>query len=629
MQDADRARIGLKVGLEIHQQLATGRKLFCGCSQREAKKYKKKFSRRMRITRGEMGRYDPAALFEKGKSRTMVYHSAPESSCLVEEDEEPPHELDAKAKNTALLIASCLSSRIFGEIFPMRKMVIDGSNTSGFQRTMLVSQGGTLRAGGLEVGVQSVCLEEDAARLIGDRGEFREYGLDRLGVPLVEITLDPIEATPKKIRQVALDLGRMLRATKKVGRGLGSIRQDVNVSVAGGGVVEVKGVQQLDQLEKVIEFEAARQEGLMMIAKKLEGTGKVEKKIRDITESMRGCSSEIIRRSVKNGDIVCAMLFPNFAGMFGYSPFEGVRLGAEIAQLVRFYGIGGVFHSDELPNYGIGEADVRTIRGEIGAGDGDGFLVMALPKSRYDTVPDQIIDRIRQAQKGVGSETRLARQDGRTVFLRPRPGPSRMYPETDVPPITVSQAEMESARQNIPKPWDEMIAELGARYGLNAQLAEQIMDSGYQEVFEAACADGKIPANFAASALCSTITSLQRKGLDEKLLTGEMILRCFELLAKEKITKESLETIFEGVMDGSADSVDEAVQSMAAGPVSDGELSRILDGIIGDNQDMVTQQGEHAIGMLMGIAMRELRGRAPGEKISKMLAAKIQESNKK
>ena len=156
MSEINIDKIGLKVGLEIHQQLTTVKKLFCNCSPIETNEYTSKFSRKLRASKSELGEYDPAALFEKTKSKTMIYYSNPSSSCLVEQDEEPPHELNPEAKNTSLLISVALNSNIFSEIYPMRKMVIDGSNTSGFQRTMLVSQGGYLDIEGEKVGVQSI-----------------------------------------------------------------------------------------------------------------------------------------------------------------------------------------------------------------------------------------------------------------------------------------------------------------------------------------------------------------------------------------------------------------------------------------------------------------------------------------
>ena len=269
MTELDIDKIGLKVGLEIHQQLSTNKKLFCNCSSTESDEFSHKFTRKLRASKSELGKYDPAAIFESTKSKKMVYYTNPNSCCLVEQDEEPPHELDSDAKKIALLIASSLKSNIFSEVYPMRKMVIDGSNTSGFQRTMLISQGGYLDVEGKKVGVQSICLEEDAAKLLEDRENERDYSLERLGIPLVEIALEPVSAGSAEMKKIALALGRLLRTTKKVTRGLGSIRQDVNVSISGGGVVEVKGVQQLDQLEKVVEYEAKRQHGLKKISEKL------------------------------------------------------------------------------------------------------------------------------------------------------------------------------------------------------------------------------------------------------------------------------------------------------------------------------------------------------------------------
>jgi len=253
--------VGVKVGLEIHQQLATNKKLFCNCVPTDTEEYSIKFQRKLRAAKSELGEYDPAALFEKSKSKSISYYANPESSCLVEQDEEPPHELDDDAKRISLIIASALKSEIFSEIYPMRKTVVDGSNTTGFQRTMLISQGGSYEVEGTTIGIQSICLEEDAAKNLGDEGVIRKFGLERLGIPLVEIATDPFEVEPQHIKKIALALGRILRSTKKVKRGLGSIRQDVNVSIKGGGVViEVKGVQQLDQLEKVVEYEAKRQQ---------------------------------------------------------------------------------------------------------------------------------------------------------------------------------------------------------------------------------------------------------------------------------------------------------------------------------------------------------------------------------
>ena len=397
--------IGLKVGLEIHQQLATNKKLFCNCLPIESDEYTLNFQRKLRAVKSELGHYDPAALFEKSKSKTIRYFANPQSSCLVEQDEEPPHDLDEDAKKLALVIASSLHSHVFSEIYPMRKTVIDGSNTTGFQRTMLISQGGFIEVDDKKVGVQSICLEEDAAKLLGDKGSIREYSLDRLGVPLVEIALEPVEGEPKKIKNIALSLGRLLRSTKKVTRGIGSIRQDVNVSVKnGGGVVEVKGVQQLDQLEKVVEFEAKRQHGLVKIAEKIQNSKfediSKESDVFEITDQWKECKSKIIQKALKNSFRIKVIRIKNFAGMFGFSPYEGIRLGKEIGQLVKIFGIGGVFHSDELPNYGIEERDISVVKNVIKINENDAFLIIAASSEKIDFAIDSIINRIREAKKG-------------------------------------------------------------------------------------------------------------------------------------------------------------------------------------------------------------------------------------
>ncbi len=627
MAEIDFEKIGLKVGLEIHQQLNTSKKLFCKCKPIESDEYTEKFSRRLRTAKSELGELDPAALFEKTKSKKINYYANSQSSCLVEKDEEPPHDLDYDAKKISLLISSTLESKIFSEIHVMRKTVIDGSNTSGFQRTMLISQGGSLEVNGKNIGVQAICLEEDAAKLLKDEQNQRNYSLDRLGVPLVEIALEPVSTKPSEVKEIALTLGRLLRATRMVKRGIGSIRQDVNISVMNSGVVEVKGVQQLDQLEKIIGYEAKRQHGLILIAEKLKKLSITisNEDVFDVTEVLKDCESKIIQKALKSKAKIKAIRIRNFSGMFGFEPYPGIRLGKEIGQLVRFFGIGGVFHSDELPNYGINDPYVDKIRKYLELVDVDGFLIIAGEDPKLDYAIDSIIKRIQDATDGVPAETRGVTQDDETIFLRPRPGASRMYPETDIPSISVLPEEIKLARENIPKSWDDSIAEIQKKYNLNSQLSEQIFDSEYMELFEKICENKKNSPNFVASILCSTITNLQRKGFDALLLKPEHIAELFELLADDKIPKESLEIIFENIMSGKSDTVSDAIQSTAVTSMSEGELNAILDEIIQKNMELVKELGENAITTLMGIAMKQVRGKASGQTVNVLLRKKIQE----
>jgi glutamyl-tRNA(Gln) amidotransferase subunit E len=509
----------------------------------------------------------------------------------------------------------------------MRKTVIDGSNTTGFQRTMLVSQGGSYKAGETEIKIQSICLEEDAAKILGDEGAVRKFGLERLGVPLVEIATEPFEVETNDVKKNALALGRILRSTKKVKRGLGSIRQDVNVSIRDGGVViEVKGVQQLEQLERVVEYEAKRQHGLLKISKKIQEQNWTysENDKKDVTEVFSECKSKIIQNAIKNNQKIIAVSFRNMAGLFGYSPYDGIRLGKEVAELVRFFGIGGVFHSDELPNYGVEESDIHNLKKHLEINDSDAFLILASPEEKMDIVIDQIILRIKHIQNhGIPIDTRLATQSGETKFLRPRPGAARMYPETDIPPIIITKEELTEAEKNIPKSWDESIQELQTKYNINLQLAEQVFDSRYIELFETIVEKIKTNPTFVASVLCSLITNLERSGLKSDLLKNEDIIKSFQLLEEGKIAKESIEIIYESIMSGKSQTIEESLKNASIEAVNEGDLEEIIKNIIEKNQKIVENQKERAVGPLMGIVMKELRGKASGEMINNLLVKNI------
>ncbi len=229
--------MGLRVGLEVHRQLDTRHKLFCACPTiLSTKPPTLTFERRLRPTQSELGQVDPAALFEFNKGRAINYEADPETTCLVELDEEPPQQLDPEAVDIALTISLLLHARPMDEVHVMRKVVIDGSNTTGFQRTAIISLNGKLDADGKEIPIQQISLEEDAGRKTGENKNTVIFRLDRLGVPLIEIATGPVIKDAQEAGRVALAIGQVLRATKKVKRGLGSIRQDLNVSIEEGAL---------------------------------------------------------------------------------------------------------------------------------------------------------------------------------------------------------------------------------------------------------------------------------------------------------------------------------------------------------------------------------------------------------
>jgi glutamyl-tRNA(Gln) amidotransferase subunit E len=630
----DPADINLKVGFEIHQQLSTKSKLFCNCHCEETEKYGFNFIRKLRPTQSELGIYDPAALFEFMKMRTIKYHAATGSSCLVEADEEPPHEVNKEAIETALIFSLALQSRIIDEIHVMRKIVIDGSNTSGFQRTMLIAAGGYLNINNKKVGVQSICLEEDAAKLISDDGTIKEYGLDRLGVPLVEIALEPVTGKPEEIAEIALTLGRLLRASKRVARGLGSIRQDINISLDNGAIVEVKGVQRIDQLVKVIEYEMLRQHGLILIAQKLKKDRKPEEigdRIEDITDILIKSNSNIVKRSLadKNGGIFKAIRVKGFDGIIGFEPYPDIRIGKHLSELVRFYSLGGVLHSDELPNYDITEEVVEAVRKKLDIIVGtDAFVIVGGPKDKVEFAVEAIIERLKMTLIGVPAETRAATLEGKTSFSRPRPGAARMYPETDIPPIPIDNLLLNSLSGKIPKSWDDSIKILAEKYSLNKKIAEQIFDSNYFTAFEKIVVSVKIDPTFVASKLTEDLVNFERQGFDTMLLTEDILMDAFRKLDAGIIAKESIVLIFEKILRKEVKTVNEAITALGIISITDQELNIAIDRILEQNISIIREKGIGSSGMLMGRIMAILRGKVDGQKINSVLRERLEQKIK-
>jgi glutamyl-tRNA(Gln) amidotransferase subunit E len=627
----DMNEIILKVGFEIHQQLSTQNKLFCNCKCLEVENYDSIFFRKLRPAHSELGSYDRASIFEFTKMRTIKYHSSYIASCLVEADEEPPHEINRDAMDTALIVSLALNSNIIDEINVMRKIVIDGSNTSGFQRTMLISYGGHLQVDGKKIGVQTICLEEDSGKLLSDDGKFREYGLDRLGIPLIEIALEPVTGTPTEIVKIALTLGRLLRTTKRVARGLGSIRQDVNISVNNGkGIVEIKGVQRLDQLIKVIEYETTRQHGLILIAEKMNRERKpndiiIGDKIMDITNIFIDSPSKIIQKVISNkGNIFMAIRVKGFKGLFGFEPYPDIRIGKELGELVRFYGFGGLFHSDELPNYGITDIEVKKVNEILDIDiSKDGFFILGGPREKMSIAISAICDRLNNVSSGVPSETRAARIDGKTIYSRPKPGSARMYPETDISPFKITDDLLVPLKEKVPKSWNETILYLAKKYQLNENLAEKIFDSNYFEIFEVLCDLTKISPSFIASKLTEDILNLERQGYDSSILNNDILLDIFKRLDSGLIAKESINLIMEKLMNKTTKSVDESIRVLGIKSISDEELEKIINKIIEDNMLIIQEKGMKAMSALMGKCMTVLRGKVNGKKINEVINNKL------
>ncbi len=625
----------LKVGLEIHQQLDSKNKLFCKCKIIDSTEYDLTFTRNLRPTQSEMGSYDQAALFESKKIKTIKYQSSKNSNCLIESDEEPPQMVNKEALEIVLTISLALHCTIEDELHVMRKIVIDGSNTTGFQRTILVGRNGFLDVDGVRVGIQSICLEEDAARIINEDDEDVEdrnkiFSLDRLGIPLIEIALEPISNSPIFVANVAQIVGRLLRSTKKVTRGLGSIRQDVNISLDDGPVVEVKGVQQLSQLALVIEYESKRQDGLYQIAKELKKRTIDDSKfidgITDVTDLLKRSSSKVVKTILTDDDSrFMAFVLRGFKGILSFEPYPGIRLGKDLGELVRSYGIGGIFHSDELPNYGISSEDVKSISSILKMDKNDAFILIGGSAMLLNTVLIELFDRIKKSFSGVAPETRSVRLNGITVFSRPRPGSSRMYPETDIPYISIDNDKLKELSKNIPQPWNVVIEQISKKYGINKTLAENIFDSHYFSLFEKIVSQTSLSPSFVVSKLTEDLVSLERQGYDSSILTDELLFYLFMQLNNSRISKESIPIILEKILKREVNDVDEVIKSFGTESITEEFVDETISKIITENKMIISQKGFDAIGLLMGRCMAILRGKIDGEKVNKLLLAKLTE----
>ncbi len=258
--EVDYEELGFKAGLEIHQQLDTS-KLFCNCPS-VLRKDEPDFEvmRKLHAIAGESGEIDIAAQQQAELRKEFIYQGY-DTTCLIELDEEPPHEINKEALMISLHIALLMNMKLVPITQIMRKTVIDGSNTSGFQRTVLVAQEGYIETSFGRVGIDYLYLEEDAARIVEKTDKKDIYKLDRLGIPMVEVVTAPDVKTPEQAKEVALHIGEILRSCK-VRRGIGTIRQDVNVSIRGENRVEIKGMQDMRIFVKVIENEILRQKRL-------------------------------------------------------------------------------------------------------------------------------------------------------------------------------------------------------------------------------------------------------------------------------------------------------------------------------------------------------------------------------
>lgn len=617
--------LGLMMGLEIHQQLDSKTKLFCRCpNSLTDKKPERRIYRRLRPTQSELGEIDRAAYEESQRNLQFVYEAYNHHTCLVEADEEPPAKLNQEAVDISIILASLMNMTVVDEFHTMRKQVIDGSNTSGFQRTGILATDGYVETEFGNVTIETLGLEEDAARRIGEEEGKIVFRLDRLGIPLAEITTSPDMHHPQQVQQVAYQLGQILRSTK-VKRGLGTIRQDLNISIREGARIEVKGVQDLELMPTIVENEVQRQLNLIDIAKELQKRdAKVETDIHDVTGLLENTNSKVVKGILEaDNSGVLAIKLKHFAGLIGREVQPGKRLGTEFSEHGKKMGVSGLFHTDELPNYGITQEEVDSIRNDLLLEDDDAFILVAGPKDKAHNALNEVIERAQDAIIGVPEETRRAQDNGNTEYMRPLPTASRMYVETDIPTEIIDPERVARIASNLPELPAVKKERIQKEYSLSDELAEQLVQRNNADLFEEIKAElPNMDATKIASDIVSTIRDLKRDGYNVKKLNKDVLVEIFALVDNDVIPAAKTEVIFKDACEDISPM--DSVKKNNLEKLSEDTVAQGIKEIVEENKSMIEERKMGAMGPLMGKAMAKFQGKADGKIVSKILTKEIQ-----
>ena len=677
--------LGFMCGLEIHQQLATG-KLHSRMPSElydfgldEMPKTWNRSHRKLRAAQGEGGRVDVTARFESRRNRSFVYLQSPNAG-LIELDEAPPLSHDSDAVDTVLTIAAMMNAKPVSSMQVMRKTVVDGSNTSGFQRTTLVATNGFIETDLGNVGIDVICLEEDSARKLETKstsdGEVVFYTLDRLGVPLVEIATAPDIQTPEHAQSVALMLGTLLRETRRVRRGLGSIRQDLNVSIACGVRVEIKGCQDLDWIPQIIKIEMARQLHMYRLANELReeaelpalppdrrldsipvenrvalsATSRLPLETSDLTNLFINCQSDMLQKSISSGSIVLALKLPGFAGKIGSKKLDESgaqlpRLGRELASSAKQAGVAGIFHSDELPAYGIIESEINSVRKQLDLSESDAFVLCVAPKWQAELALESVLLRVRAAFHRIPGEVRNvvirkgSPEDGTTTAMRPLPSGARMYPETDLQVLSLDSKRWDKIQSNLPMNREQRISRL-QEYDISSNQLEALLGAELDDLFISGIAEGglstpSLPAKAWASILLDNSRSEIAKEANMSISQVSWELLAFLVFSREEkiITRDGLIPIGKLylmeintsplTLDEKVSWISEIAKSEGFAPANTNSVEQAVDATLAERAEFVKEKGMAAVGPLMGMVMGKLGGSADGKLVSQMLLEKI------
>jgi glutamyl-tRNA(Gln) amidotransferase subunit E len=575
---ADYASLGFMCGLEVHQQLLTRSKLFCRCpAGRRADRYDAEVLRHMRPTLSELGEYDGTALMEYKTRKEIVYRLDRGSVCTYEIDDTPPFEIDEEAVRSSLEFARLLDLNLVSELHVMRKQYLDGSIPTGFQRTAMVGLDGSIPFRVRELGVdrelriRQLSLEEDSCREVSDVGHRITFTTDRLGTPLTETVTEPDLLTPFEVREGVKLISRLARTTGKVRRGPGAGRQDVNVSVAGGRRIEIKGVDNHRNLPLLVHTEAYRQLNLLRMRAELHRRGVTAEMLSlpamgdpwEVSDLVMRAGSVLrksdfapLRDAMERGETVCALKLSGFDGLLNFRTQPGVSFAREISDRLRVIAClesrPFMIHSD-LRDYGLDTGLWSKLAKRLGAGREDTLVVLWGPAEDAATAVREVYIRAREALEGIPAETRQAYEDGTNGFERILPGPDRMYPDTDTPPLPIPDSWVAAVSSNLPeRPWDR--EERYRELGLDEETASRLVDAPWADLFDAVAPGRPGLVRRLASAFEKRLKHHLRSGTIAEIPDAERIRPLVRAVEAGEIRAEALERGLDALMEsGGAD----------------------------------------------------------------------------
>jgi glutamyl-tRNA(Gln) amidotransferase subunit E len=624
--------IGLSVGLEIHQQLRTEKKLFCRCeSGRKDEETDAIIVRHMRPTLSEFGEYDGTALMEFKTNKEIIYHLNTKSVCTYEMDDTPPFEINKEALEKAITLAHLFNCTIVDEIHIIRKQYLDGSIPTGFQRTAIVGINGFIYVFDKKVKVIQVSIEEDACRQLkeyGHRREFeedacrqlkeyghrREFATDRLSVPLIEVVTDKTLTTPEEAKEASDVIRYITRSSGIVRTGHGAARQDVNVSIAGGDRVEIKGVSSSRLIPSLVYNEALRQHSLLSMKKNFQTTSNIIS--HDLTKQSYLISYKPIAETIKNGGKLFLIVVPdgkkiltfplNAKTTFLHEISERLKVVACLTELPNI--LYPKFLEDKLEDFW------HFMISKFKLSEEDGIFLVWGNEEDIKTAISEIDIRLNEIKIGVIRETRTPSDTGITGFERILPGPDRMYPDTDLPPIMITKELKEKTKLDLKPPWE--IISIFEKEKISKSVLVQILRSGMANKCIVISQSGHTSLKKIANLMVRIIG--RGKATRHKInnLSIDQMDKYFKLFSEKKISSRSLERLFIHL---STKNVNEANYP----PVfSDDKIDKIITKALEEHPPFKGRIDSWKR-FVMGIIMKKIGAHAEGKIVFENLLKKI------